>query len=139
LISNQVDMQVFEYLKGNIDARKRPEDVQPITDSLKDFIKKRVCFSTLSGLISLYPDAWDISEIIAEELQEFQDEVVNSFNKFLNSEIDITLENKQLIIESILSGPYGESLSPLVNLKFDFLQKKKNLLDMLNNDNSCEF
>ena len=131
LISNQADMQIFEYLKGNADARKRPEGVQPIDNSLKEFVKSRVCFSTLSALLTVYPDAWDIDEVISAENNEFQNELNNSVLPYVDSDVEIAISNRDAIIASAMKRLQGESLSQSIDLKLKFLQTKRNFLDLL--------
>jgi hypothetical protein len=70
LVSNQPDMQIFEYLKGNLTARMRPENVQPLSPTTEVFIKKNVAHSCLSSIVSLYPDAAPITEVKQAEQQK---------------------------------------------------------------------
>jgi hypothetical protein len=70
LVSNQPDMQIFEYLKGNPTARVRPENVQPLSPTTEVFIKKNVAHSCLSSIVSLYPDAAPITEVKQAEQQK---------------------------------------------------------------------
>ncbi len=64
LVSNQPDMQIFEYLKGNPMARVRPMDAQHISQELDVFVKKNCAHSSLSSLIKLYPDAANFDDVL---------------------------------------------------------------------------
>lgn len=72
LVDYQVDMYVAEFLKGNPDARMRPQNVQPLSQELDAFIKKNMSYRCLSALISLYPHSWDLQEIIDKEKSELE-------------------------------------------------------------------
>lgn len=67
LIDYQADMYVAEYIKGNENARMRPPNVKPLSEELDLFIKKKMSYRCLSALISLYPNSWDVQEIIDNE------------------------------------------------------------------------
>jgi len=69
LVDYQVDMYVAEFLKGNPDARMRPQNVQPLSQELDAFIKKNMSYRCLSALLSVYPDAWNVQEVIDNEGQ----------------------------------------------------------------------
>lgn len=69
LVENQSDMYIAEFLKGNPKARLRPQNIEPLTKNLDLFIKKNISYHCLSSLISLYPEAWNLQQIIdAEEV-----------------------------------------------------------------------
>lgn len=77
LVSNQPDMQIFEYLKGNPTARVRPENVQPLSQATDAFIKKNVAHSCLSSLLAIYPDVANIAEIKQAEQQKLSKDIEN--------------------------------------------------------------
>lgn len=70
-VDYQSDMYVAEFLKGNTNARKRPENIQPLSPELDVFIKKKMSFHSLSALISMYPDSWNLQEIVDAEENVF--------------------------------------------------------------------
>jgi hypothetical protein len=127
IVSDQVDMQVFEYLKGNEDARVRPTDVQPTNELIKEFVKKRVCFSTLSALLTLYPDAWDIQEIIDKENVEFPEEINRFFRQYIFEDIKWT--NKEFVLKYIQDYFTAPGLLEFIKLKYTFFENKKKLLE----------
>lgn len=69
LVEYQTDMYVAEFIKGNPNARVRPSTVQPLNAALDLFIKKKMAYRCLSALVSLYPDSWNLQEIIDNEKQ----------------------------------------------------------------------
>ena len=70
LVSNQPDMQIYEYLKGNPTARVRPDNVQPLLPATDTFIKKNMAHSCLASIVALYPNAANISEVKEIEQQK---------------------------------------------------------------------
>jgi hypothetical protein len=62
-VSDQPDMQIFEYLKGNPSARTRPTGYQELSTEADIFIKKNMSHSCLSSIIAAYPSAANILDI----------------------------------------------------------------------------
>jgi hypothetical protein len=77
LVSNQPDMQIFEYLKGNPTARIRPEDVQPLSEEADNFIKRNMAYSCLSLLLFAYPDSCDLQEVVTAEQIKLNKDIEN--------------------------------------------------------------
>jgi hypothetical protein len=86
LVSNQPDMQIFEYLKGNSTARVRPENVQPLPLATDAFIKKNVAHSCLASLVSIYPDTASITDVKQVEQQKLSKNIqdLQSMSAFLD-------------------------------------------------------
>ena len=112
LVSNQPDMQIFEYLKGNPTARVRPENVQPLSPDTEVFIKKNVAHSCLSSIVSLYPDAASITEVKQVEQQKLLRDV-ESLN--LNASLLNDPSNKDMAF-------YLKSRTELFTIKQKILQ-----------------
>ena len=111
LVSNQPDMQIFEYLKGNPTARVRPENVQPISPATDAFIKKNVAHSCLSSLVTIYPDAANITEVKQAEQQKLSKDLehLQAASSLLDS------NNKDV-------GFYLKSRTELFTIKQEILQ-----------------
>ncbi len=77
LVSNQPDMQIFEYLKGNPMARVRPMDAQHISYELDVFIKKNCAHSCLSSLIKLYPDTTNFEDVVKADNEKLSKDAKN--------------------------------------------------------------
>lgn len=77
IVSNQPDMQIFEYLKGNPTARVRPDNVQPLLSVADTFIKKNVAHSCLSSVIAVNPDAANITAVKQAEQQKLSKDLEN--------------------------------------------------------------
>ncbi len=82
LVANQPDMQVYEYLKGNPNARQRPDSVQAMSDELDKFIQNNVSYFTFSKLISLNPTAWNLNEVLEYEKEYAKQEWKEYLEKF---------------------------------------------------------
>lgn len=111
IVSNQPDMQIFEYLKGNPTARVRPENVQPISPATDTFIKKNVAHSCLSSLVAIYPDAANITEVKQAEQQKLSKDLehLQAASNLLDS------NNKDV-------GFYLKSRTELFTIKQEILQ-----------------
>jgi hypothetical protein len=81
LVFNQPDMQIFEYLKGNIDARKRPTNVVETNQNLFDFVKRKMSHMSLASLLSCYPEYDNTDVEIQRDIQsaenEFAEDIMN--------------------------------------------------------------
>lgn len=126
LVANQPDMQVFEYLKGNTSARLRPDGVQPMSEELDKFIQTSNAHLTLSKIISLYPTAWDLTEVVAYEKEYARQEWEEALIKYH------VLETKEYgdvdgVCEYIAEALPG-TLAFVKNF-FTILNRKKELLE----------
>jgi len=77
LVSNQPDMQIFEYVKGNLNARLRPEGVQPLLLDADTFLRKNMAHSCLSSIVALYPGCASMLEVKQAEQQKLLSDVEN--------------------------------------------------------------
>jgi hypothetical protein len=131
LVSNQPDMQIFEYLKGNSNARIRPVGVQDISDECDLFIKKNMSHITLSHIIKLYPDSWDLEEILNKELSDIDSYVSDSFGHMCDEGFDVSLSNKDALITHLQEKHNYPNLTGFAKLKLGILSIKKELLDII--------
>jgi hypothetical protein len=112
LVSNQPDMQIFEYLKGNPTARVRPENVQPLSPTTEMFIKKNMAHSCLSSLVSVYPNAANITAVKQAEQQKLLRDVDN-LN--LNASLLNDPNDKNMVF-------YLKSRTELFTIKYEILE-----------------
>jgi hypothetical protein len=68
--STQPDMQIYKYLKGDINARTRPENPGPLTENIINIIQKRV--SHCSFLNFCRTHNIDLDNDTIQEIVEFQ-------------------------------------------------------------------
>lgn len=101
LVDYQSDMYVAEFLKGNVNARQRPADIKPLSSGIDLFIKYKMAYRCLSALISLYPDAWDLQEIIAVEKQIMDIQNIKFVSTHFKYETNNVFFDKQNIWDSI--------------------------------------
>lgn len=130
-VSNQVDMQIFEYLKGNTNARQRPNDIQPNTDELKIFIKKNSSYGTLSALLSLHPTAWDARSIIEQDRSRIEKDLQDFVAPFVPESMDKSISNSDNLLAYILSNSSLDGLKVFAKIKINFIKKQAELLDIL--------
>jgi hypothetical protein len=130
-VSNQVDMQIFEYLKGNTNARQRPEGVESNSEELKMFIKKNSSYGTLSALLSLYPTAWDAGSIIEEDRTRIQKDLEDFVTAFVPENMDKSVSNSDNLLAYILSNATLDGLKIFAKIKINFIKKQIELLDRL--------
>lgn len=114
LVSNQPDMQIYEYLKGNPTARVRPENVQPLLLATDAFVKKNVAHSCLSSIISLYPDAADLTEVKEAEQTKLATDLI-----ILDS------------IRTTLNDPNNKDMTYFLTSRTNLLASKQSILESL--------
>jgi hypothetical protein len=95
-------MQVFNYLKGNTDARQRPSSPVEITELVDTFIKKKVSHRCLSHVLSLYPNSTtELETIRAVETERAAQAQINLLqNTSLKTE-SFTSEDVPTIVTSM--------------------------------------
>ena len=139
LVSNQPDMQIFEYLKGNSTARLRPDGAQLLLEDLNSFVKKNISHMSLSHIVSLYPESWDIQEILSKEAERFPIEISEFLIPFIGSEVTLALGNRTNILSLLLEKTGEEGFCKFVNMKFDHLESKNIILTALQSNPSHIF
>ena len=82
LVIGQPDMQVYEYIKGNEQARLRPNGVQPMTEKLDKFIQNNISYMTFSKLASAYPEDFNLAQTVWAEQTVVQAEWESSLERF---------------------------------------------------------
>ena len=124
LVTDQVDMQVAEYIKGNTNARKRPDGIVETNQELLNFIKRKMAHMSLASLLSCYPE-YDFTEA------EIQFDIESANNEFAGNlsnmriEESLSLDNYETALEFI-----PENHAHTVNvfkLRWSILKQKKNL------------
>lgn len=130
LVANQPDMQVYEFLKGNPNARQRPDGVQASSEELDKFIQNSLSYFTLSKLIALNPTTWNLSEVLELEKAHAVVEWEESLTGYRFPEIEYGDLNTLL--------EYAQENMPTsyfyFKLYFGVLTQKKALLDALTNE-----
>lgn len=130
-VSNQVDMQVFEYLKGNTNARQRPTGIQPNSEDLKMFVKKNLSYGTLSALVTLHPTAWDASSLIAQDRARIEKDLEDFVMPFVPESMDKGVDNCNALLDYIVENTNIEGLKVFAKIKINFIKKQSELLDFL--------
>lgn len=80
-IENLTPMQVSKFVSGSETARLRDMDILPLSEDVKDIVFSRMASNTLSFIVSLNPDIYNINEIIEEEMKQL-DLGIERFNEF---------------------------------------------------------
>ena len=101
LIDYQTDMYVAEFLKGNVNARQRPENIKPLSSGVDLFVKYKMAYRCLSALVSLYPDVWDLQEIIANEKQIMDSQNIKFVRTHFKYETNDVFVDKQNVWDFI--------------------------------------
>jgi hypothetical protein len=127
--SNQVEMQVVNYLMGSENARVRPDGVLPLTVEIENWLLSKVCFITLSKLLEFYPDAWDRKEVLNKEKEVFNTRAINGFAEYKMTYYEDSLEDIDYCVETaaaFLNIP--SSYRSFLISYFDLLKFKKQTL-----------
>lgn len=78
LVSNQAEMQVARFLRGDTDARRRPSNPQDNTDELRLWLKKRVAHGSLAGALSIYLGSGDVAQAAEIDLMNIESDFASS-------------------------------------------------------------
>jgi hypothetical protein len=130
LVSDQVDMQIFEYLKGNTDARKRPSNVVETNQELLTFVKRKMAHMSLSSLLSCYPEYGNIDSEIQRDIQSAENEFSEDLNN-MRIEGDYSLDNYEDVLDLIPDNYVNGSQT--FGFRWSILRQKKSLALSLQN------
>jgi hypothetical protein len=131
LLDYQKDMQVFEYLKGNENARMRPEGIQPDTNEILMFVKNRIAYSSLSALLTLHPDAWDAEEVLTAESSEILVDIEEFVRKYIPETVPFSIDSTEEVIAYSNDVLKYDDFTQFLKLKLNYYKVKKRLLDRL--------
>ena len=129
--SNQVDMQVVQFLLGNPNARVRPDGVLPLTAEVENWLLPRLSFMTLSKLLQFYPDAWDVNEVLEKEKEVFVPRTANSFARYKMEYHPDSLEDINYCVNTAVMNIGNEEMRSFLTLYFELLKFKRDTLNNL--------
>ncbi len=127
--TNQVDMQVAQFLLGNPNARVRPNGVLPLTTEVENWLLSKLCFMTLSKLLEFYPDAWDTEEVLEKEKEIFTPRMIGCFSNYKMEYYTDSLDNIEYCVNTAVFNIGDESLRNFLTGYFEMLKCKRNLLN----------
>jgi hypothetical protein len=129
--SNQVDMQVVQFLLGNPNARVRPDGILPLTSEVENWLLPKLCFMTLSKLLQFYPDAWDASEVLQKEKEVFVSRITNSVARFKMEYHPDTLDDINYCVNNAVMNIGNEDMRSFLTPYFEVLKFKRDTLNSL--------
>jgi hypothetical protein len=129
--TNQVDMQVVQFLAGNPNARVRPEGVLPLTTEVENWLLPRLSFMTLSKLLEFYPDAWDVNEVLQKEKEVFITRAKNVFSLYGMEYHSDSLDDIPYCADTAFVKSGNEDVRNFVTSYFEMLKFKRDMLNSL--------
>ena len=129
--TNQVDMQVAQFLLGNPNARVRPEGVLPLTTEVENWFLSKLSFMTLSKLLEFYPDAWNTVEVLDKEKEVFASRLSNAFSNYKMEYYSDSLDDITYCVNTAVMNIGNESVRSFLTSYFEILKVKRNLLNSI--------
>jgi hypothetical protein len=129
--TNQVDMQVAQFLLGNPNARVRPNGVLPLTTEVENWLLSKLCFMTLSKLLEFYPDAWNAKEVLEKEKEIFTPRMIGCFSNYKMEYYTDSLDNIEYCVNTAVFNIGDESVRNFLTGYFEVLKCKRNLLNSI--------
>jgi hypothetical protein len=123
-VSDQTNMQVAQYLMGNTNARRRPDDVVATNEYLLNFVKQKMAHMSLANLLSCYPEYGDIDSAIQFDVGSADQEFAETLGH-MRIENTFTLDNYQDVL-GLIPDNYGNGFN-VYTLKWGVLKRKKDL------------
>lgn len=119
--SNQLDMQVVKYLRGEPNARLRSNSPVPMSTITATELKKKVSHLSLPHLLSLFDNTVDDvesvitfeEEIVSRKQRALINELELPLEKFTTKEIDTVIQAMQANKETKISPAFGIYVSTL--------------------------
>jgi hypothetical protein len=137
LVSNQSEMQIARYLRGDADARRRPSDPQDNSDELRMFLKKRVAHGSLAGALSLYPGSGDIAQAVEIDLANIESDYASTLFFFGVDPQGHSFERAEDGIAAINPETRGGARE-FMRLKVAVLQQKREIALLLRDNPSAD-
>lgn len=127
LVDNQPDMQIYKYIQGDASARTAPTPVM-FSEKLDSFIKKNMAHSSLSSILTIYPEIQiDLNTVLDIELKLVDKDVIDFLSPVIKDE-SIDLFNRQQVLEYLDTNARRPDLPAFARFKLSFLDLKKELL-----------
>lgn len=132
LVQDQSDMQIVNYINGLPNARNRPDNIQPNSEELLTFVKKKVSYLTLPALLKLFPSSCteeDFNNLVNSE----KENILNAQKHLINEaalELDFyDTSNMDLVISGLEEQRQQFPLSTALKLFVANLAHRKELID----------
>lgn len=129
--TNQVDMQVVQFLLGNPNARVRPESILPLTPEVENWLLPKLSFMTLSKLLEFYPGSWDASEVLEKEKEVFVSRVSNYFSRLKMEYHPDSLDDTTYCVDTAVMNSGDENVRSFLTSYFEILKFKRDTLNSL--------
>lgn len=140
IAASQSPMQVSNYFSGSTDARRRPSQVEPISEDLATLIKHTMSFMTLSALVAANPGVADLDAVLAAEQEMFAEQEHRMVARFMGEPDAISMETYDEFIAFLDGLPERHaSLVAFLKVKLKAWGVKKSLLAGLSSDPSYLF
>jgi hypothetical protein len=140
IAASQSPMQVSNYFSGSTDARRRPSQVEPITEDLATLIKHTMSFMTLSALVASNPGVADLDAVLVAEQEMFAEQERRMVARFLGEPDAMGMETYDEFIAYLDSmHERHASMVGFVKVKLKAWSVKKELLAGLKSDPAFVF
>jgi hypothetical protein len=140
IAASQSPMQVSNYFAGSTDARRRPSEVEPISEDLATLIKHTMSFMTLSALVAANPGVANFDAVLAAEEDMFAEQERRMVARFLGEPDAIGMETYDEFIAHLDSlHERHASLVAFIKNKLRVWSVKKGLLAGLRSDPALLF
>ena len=140
LAAQQSPMQLSQYFAGSPDARRRPEEVQPITEELATLIKHTMSYMTLSALVAANPGVADLDEVLGAEQEMFAEQEQRLVERFYGERDAISMNTYDELIEHLDTlAERSPGMVAFMKLKLKGWTVKKGLLAGLHADPAFHF
>jgi hypothetical protein len=100
-VRSQTPMQVVQYLSGSTDARRRPTNVKPLSQTMKRLLFKRMASSSASVVLSLGGDhVRDFPGLVDMEMAELNNGI-SRFRQYYGIPESVELTDIELLLASV--------------------------------------
>jgi hypothetical protein len=135
IAASQSPMQVSNFLGGSTAARRRPDQVEPISDELAMLVKQTMSFMTLSALVATNPAVANLDDVLAAEAEMFAEQERRMVARFLGEPDAISMDSYDEFISHLDSlHERHASMVGFVKVKLKAWSVKKELLAGLKSD-----
>lgn len=133
-IESLTPMQVSKFISGSETARIRDMDIHELSEEVRDIVFSKMGASTLSFIVSLNPDTFNINEIVEEELKQLE-KGVDRFNKFYAIPDGWTFDTPEKYIEHC-ELYFNPTIGPYVHNQIRLFKNKTLVLKNIQTGNN---
>jgi hypothetical protein len=98
VLADLPQMQIGQFISGSDNARKRPDNIEPLNAEVENILWRRMASSSLSFIIARNPQIWDLNSVVKIEQEELENGIVR-FREYYGIPDYVSLKEEDKVVE----------------------------------------